>query len=340
MSTKEKTRLLMEACKGKERDDQSAKSFFHRKDFLANVLKGTVSEYADLTIREIMDCIEGDTIQTGTALVSEDAADTIRGENTQLTTIGEAPVTYDILFRSLIPQFKETIKVNLHIDLEIQQEYSVSYPLERRAIYYAARKISAQLPKVGKNGVGYKYLEKVYSIWICLDDIPRYLQNTISYYKMSNYKTEGIGQGKNSKRFLEKTQKAADLLEVVIIRLGRGNSERGVIDFLTGVFSGNQEIVFSYLPDDITKEEREEVGNMLSLVDYAEKRGEKSGEKRGEKRGKRIGEKRGQKIAESRMQELLQKLIADNRTEDLVKISKDKEHLKKMYKEYGIGEDE
>ena len=138
MSTKEKTRLLMEACKGKERDDQSAKSFFHRKDFLANVLKGTVSEYADLTIREIMDCIEGDTIQTGTALVSEDAADTIRGENTQLTTIGEAPVTYDILFRSLIPQFKETIKVNLHIDLEIQQEYSVSYPLERRAIYYAA----------------------------------------------------------------------------------------------------------------------------------------------------------------------------------------------------------
>lgn len=158
MSTKEKTRLLMEACKGKERDDQSAKSFFHRKDFLANVLKGTVSEYADLTIREIMDCIEGDTIQTGTALVSEDAADTIRGENTQLTTIGEAPVTYDILFRSLIPQFKETIKVNLHIDLEIQQEYSVSYPLERRAIYYAARKISAQLPKVGK-------MESDISIW-------------------------------------------------------------------------------------------------------------------------------------------------------------------------------
>lgn len=28
MSTKEKTRLLMEACKGKERDDQSAKKFF------------------------------------------------------------------------------------------------------------------------------------------------------------------------------------------------------------------------------------------------------------------------------------------------------------------------
>ena len=200
--------------------------------------------------------------------------------------------------------------------------------MERRGIYYAARKISAQLPKVGKNGEGYKHLEKVYSIWICLDDIPKYLQNTISYYKISNYKNEGIGQGKNSDHFLEKTQEDADLLEVVIIRLGDGNNERGVIDFLTGVFSGNQEKVFSYLPEDITKEEREEVGNMLSLVDYAEERGEKR------------GKKRGQKIAESRMQELLQKLIADNRTEDLVKISKDKEYLKKMYKEYGIGKDE
>lgn len=332
MSTRGKTKLLMEACKGKESDDQSAKSFFHRKDFLANVLKGTVSEYADLSIREIMDCIEGDTIQTGTALVSEDAADTIRGENTQLTTIGEAPVTYDILFRSLIPQLKESIKVNLHIDLEIQQEYSVSYPLERRGIYYAARKISAQLPKIGKNGEGYKHLEKVYSIWICLDDIPKYLQNTISYYKISNYKNEGISHDKNNERFLERTQESADLLEVVIIRLGDGNNERGVIDFLAGVFSGNQEKVFSYLPEDITKEEREEVGSMLSLVDYAEERGEK--------RGKKLGEENGEKRAESRMQELLQKLIADNRTDDLVKISKDSKYLKKMYKEYGIGKDE
>lgn len=139
MSTKEKTRLLMEACKGKERDDQSAKSFFHRKDFLANVLKGTVSEYADLTIREIMDCIEGDTIQTGTALVSEDAADTIRGENTQLTTIGEAPAIMDLIFRSLVPSLDETIKINLHVDLEFQQDYAVPYPVEKRAFFCGAK---------------------------------------------------------------------------------------------------------------------------------------------------------------------------------------------------------
>ena len=71
----------MDSCVGREREDQAVKRLFSRKDFLANIMKGTIAEYADLSIEEIMDCIEGDTIQTGTALVSEDAANTIRGEN-------------------------------------------------------------------------------------------------------------------------------------------------------------------------------------------------------------------------------------------------------------------
>lgn len=67
----------MDSCVGREREDQAVKRLFSRKDFLANIMKGTIAEYADLSIEEIMDCIEGDTIQTGTALVSEDAANTI-----------------------------------------------------------------------------------------------------------------------------------------------------------------------------------------------------------------------------------------------------------------------
>ena len=122
-------------------------------------MKGTIAEYADLSIEEIMDCIEGDTIQTGTALVSEDAANTIRGENPQFTAIGEAAATMDIVFRSLIPRMEGIAKFNLHVNTEFQQKYDVPYPIEKRSIYYGARGISAQLPKIGKNGVGYKYLE-------------------------------------------------------------------------------------------------------------------------------------------------------------------------------------
>ena len=51
-----------------------------------------------------MNCIEGDTIQIGTALVEEDMAKTIRGEDTEFHTTDEAPAAFDILFRSLNPK--------------------------------------------------------------------------------------------------------------------------------------------------------------------------------------------------------------------------------------------
>ena len=43
---------------------------------MSNILKYTVEEYRDCSLEEIMECIEGDTIQTGTALVEEDMSKT------------------------------------------------------------------------------------------------------------------------------------------------------------------------------------------------------------------------------------------------------------------------
>lgn len=322
MSTKDSARLTMDSCVGREREDQAVKRLFSRKDFLANIMKGTIAEYADLSIEEIMDCIEGDTIQTGTALVSEDAANTIRRENPQFTAIGEAPAIMDLIFRSLVPSLDETIKINLHVDLEFQQDYAVPYPVEKRAFFYATRRISAQLPKVGKNGAGYKNLEKVYSIWICMENIPKYLQGSISYHKMVNYKNTGMTDGKNKENFLKKSQKDIDLVEIVIVRLGKNKEERGVLDFLQGVFSGDQEKVFSYLPDNTADEK--EVVDMLTMVDCIEKRGEKR------------GERLGKQLSQARMQKLILSLAADNKSEDIIRIAKDDEYLEKMYKEYGI----
>ena len=125
-------------------------------------------------------------------MVSEDAANTTRGENPQFTAIGEAPAIMDLIFRSLVPSLDETIKINLHVDLEFQQDYAVPYPVEKRAFFYATRRISAQLPKVGKNGAGYKNLEKVYSIWICMENIPKYLQGSISYHRRTELDAAGF----------------------------------------------------------------------------------------------------------------------------------------------------
>lgn len=341
MSARDNARLMMQACAGREKKDQSVKELFSRKDFLANILKGTVSEYAGMGIREIMDCIEGDTIKVGTVTLSENAAEVIRGEKNQMPGVDEAPSIYDIIFRSLLPHTEGKELINLHINIEFQDDYLPDYPVEKRAVYYGSRRISSQLPRIGKNGKGYGKLEKVYTIWICMDNIPKYLQSSISHYKLINYKNQGIVDGKRKDTFLERTRQTIDLLEVVIIRLGIDRKNpKGVLDFLEGVFDGNQGKVLSYLPEDTEEEEREEVKKMMSLIDYGERRGEIRGELRGELRGEQRGRKLGAARAEDRMQTLIRKLLDDNRQDDLLKITADKNHLRKMYREYGIKESE
>lgn len=243
MDVKDSISVTLKTIDGKETKDQSAKNIFSYKPIMSNILKYTVEEYRDCSLEEIMNCIEGDTIQIGTALVEEDMAKTIRGEDTEFHTTDEAPAAFDILFRSLNPKAEGKLLVNLHIDFEIQQNYTPGYPVVKRSIYYGCRKLSAQLDKIGENGKGYGHLEKVYSIWICLDNIPRKLENTISYYKMQNYKKEGI----KDKEFRIDSRES-DLLEIIIVRLGgEGQEEKGLLDLLYGLFSGNQKKVLSYM---------------------------------------------------------------------------------------------
>lgn len=316
MNVNDSISATMDTVKGKETKDQSVKNLFIYKPIMGNILKYTVEEYKDCSLEEIMECIEGDTIQTGTALVEEDMAQTIRGENTELNTTDETPATFDILFRSLLPKSKGNILVNLHIDFEFQKNYEPGYPIVKRGIYYGSRKLSAQLDKVGQNGIGYKYLEKVYSIWICLDRIPNKLQNTISYYKIQNYKNEGF-----EKVDIKVNENEADLIEIVIVRLGREmNEEKGLMDFLYGVFSGDKERVSSYIPNTGRNAEHEEVTDMLNLVEYAEENGMKKGRKEGE----------------TRLGALIKILLKDKRYVDAEKVAEDEEFRKQLYKEYKI----
>lgn len=87
--------------------------FGHPKVDMSNILKYTVEEYRDCSLEEIMNCIEGDTIQIGTALVEEDMAKTIRGEDTEFHTTDEAPAAFDILFRSLNPKAESYVNISL-----------------------------------------------------------------------------------------------------------------------------------------------------------------------------------------------------------------------------------
>ena len=74
MKVKNSISTTMRTLKGKETKDKAAKNIFSYKPIMGNILKYTVAEYSDCSLEEIINCIEGDTIQTGTAFVEEDMA--------------------------------------------------------------------------------------------------------------------------------------------------------------------------------------------------------------------------------------------------------------------------
>ena len=117
----------------------------------------------------------------------------------------------------------------------------------------------------------------------------------------------------------------ADLIEIIIVRLGGENQDqKGLVDFLYGLFSGNQEKVLSYIPDSDKPVRQKEVADMLSMISYAEENGIKKGEKRGEKKG------------ENRLGTLMNILLKNKRYSDAEKASADEEYREELYKEYKL----
>lgn len=70
------------------------------------------------------------------------------------------------------------------------------YPIEPRGIYYAARRLTAQLKRIDKD-TNYGSLQKVYSIWLCMGNVPVYEENTVSLYSLN--KNDIIGITKRNK---------------------------------------------------------------------------------------------------------------------------------------------
>ena len=153
-----------------------------------------------------------------------------------------------------------------------------------------------------------------------LDNIPKEQQNTVSYYKIHNYKNEGFRVPD-----IQIDAAEADLMEVVIVRLGgEAKNEKGLMDLLYGVFSGNQKKVLSYIPDSDSQIRQKEVSDMLSMISYAEERGEKKGEKEGIKKG------------ENRLGMLMKILLDDKRYADAKRASEDETYREQLYKEFEI----
>lgn len=184
--------------------DAVCKQILSERSILARIMKECVPEYKDCDIDEISNhYIENDP-QISAVPVHRVS---IIGLDTVEKAIEEGTVSFDILFSAKLPE--QSGKVSLIINVEAQKDFYPGYPLVTRGIYYCSRLLSAQKNKVFFND-HYEKLQKVYSIWICLDP-PLYRHNTIARYRI--VEEDVVGHvGENTKNY--------DLLNTIMICLG------------------------------------------------------------------------------------------------------------------------
>ena len=147
------------------------------RELLAHILKGTVEEYKDYTVKEIERWIEPE-IEIGENAVDMDFADCsevekvfIEGSSQESRSLVEGRRFYDLKFSAFVPKKgkKEYIKLIVNIEAQKTSEASkLHYKLEKRIVYYLSRLISGQYQKEFHKSE-YDKIKKVYSIWICMN---------------------------------------------------------------------------------------------------------------------------------------------------------------------------
>ena len=261
---------------GKAKYDQTMLNVLSDKQVLAWILKRFVSEYEHLPLEEIeTKYIEPETILVSKAGVSRDSSG-IKGLSEKDSTQTEGTVYYDIVFQAYYPGNEEE-KIGLYINLEAQADYYPGYPLEMRGIYSGARRLTSQLKQINRE-TNYGCLQKVYSIWLCVGNVPAYESDTVTLYDIS--KNDIIGSVKRNKDFY-------DLINVVIIRLNdEAAPEDNTMKMLQTLFSNQlskQEKLHALeklgmrMNDSLEKG----VGGSMNLSDYVELKGIEKGRRDG-----------------------------------------------------------
>lgn len=317
----EKTHIahVLDIAGDKAKYDERIKKLISDKQILAWILKYTSKEFKECTIEEIVECIEGEPeIAQIPVYPGKIRGEAITGLPTEDAVPNEGEVTYDIKFYAVTSR-KERVK--LIINIEAQKDYYPGYDLVTRALFYCARMLSAQLNTefTAKN---YDGVKKVYSIWICMD-APKYVADTITEYAIKQNKILGDFQGKA--RY--------DLLSAVMICLGKEDKEDNDIS-LHGLLSillsekldvdKKTKILNHKYGIRTTTEMKEGMRQMCNLSDRIEEMGIQRGIEEGKQQG------------ESWFAALAEKLLRDNRTEDLLKATNDKFFRETLYREYGI----
>lgn len=275
--------------------DVQSKALLRNREVLAVILGEVVTEYKGYSRKEIMDFIEADSITDEKEVSSGRTNTRVSGDRTEYTQLNEKTSNFDLAFRAKNPLLSsKDVQVSLHMDLEPQKTYRPGYPIEKRGMYYLARRLSSQLSLATEN-TDYSQLEKCYSIWICRDDIPKEACNSISVYEMIN--TKDTGSCKAAKELY-------DLMTLVIIKLGnkvyngsRDDEDYKILRFLNTIMYPHEsdflEKVSEYIDFSLNEELWKEVKQVSGLGECVFRDGLKEGMEKGMEEGLEKGMEKG-----------------------------------------------
>ena len=274
------TKVVLSALEGREKYDDACKKTWMLREIIAPVLQYTIKEYQAHTVSDVIRYINADSISDKVPV--DDLPAFIKGDETELSSPTEKRVFFDIHFTAKNPDLSsKDVLVMLHIDFEVQNEYkpsNPSYPITKRAVYYAARELSSQL-KVVTDTTNYDELEKVYSIWICNEKIPKGLKNSITRYHIE--KEDIVGK-------CDEAEAYHDLMEVVIVRRGGEALENTLFEYLDGVFTTNFATINKYVDVEHNEEVKEVLKTMCGLGESLENKGFEKGIEQGIEQGEKL----------------------------------------------------
>ena len=208
MQIKTNIAKLVEEVDTKVRYDAAVKKVLSDPQILAWILKYTVKEFNEYTIPDIMVCIEGEPEVATRSVHPEYYTMSVEGISTESAELAAPKVTYDIRFNVRVPGQGS---VGMIINVEAQNKFYESYDLVTRGVFYCARMLSTQV-RNEESTEEYNYLQKVYSIWICLQ-VPQNSEYTITGYRMNKEDRYGHMESTANQRY--------DLMELVMVCLGR-----------------------------------------------------------------------------------------------------------------------
>lgn len=213
---------------------------------LAYILKYTVSEFKDMDVSDIANCIEGEPkvqeekVDEYGQSIEDFVSPMIEGSDTSHKSRTDGTVYFDIVFNVFVPGESGTIKMIINVEAQ-NEVHSLGYHIVTRGIYYASREISSQ-KNVEFVKSNFQDIKKVYSIWICINS-DKETENTITKYSIT--KKDLVGHYPRDDYY--------DLISVVQICLSK--------DIVDAADDGRKllRLLEAFISTDITNEERKQI---------------------------------------------------------------------------------